>query len=575
MCAARNVNADFEVQNGVLIRYRGGGGAVSIPASVTTIGARAFFNVRNMTSVDIPNSVKRIESSAFEFCSGLKSIVIPKSVTFIDGAVFGGCSSLTNISVDAKNPSYKSVDGNLYSKDCARLLQYAVGKKEKKFIIPSTVNNIFYYAFWGNTALESIEVNDTTGYFVSADGNLYSEYGKMLFQYAPGKKAERFYFYDFVEGVCDSGFSNATALKKVYMNDNLKTIGYNSFQNCTALEEILLSPNLTAIGANAFWNCPKLKNVYNLSALDIKAGADTFGYVAKNADAVHVNQSKNPNFLVVDRKLITYRGNGKVVRVGNGVTAIGKYAFYCCNSIEELYLPETLKEIHPHAFEFCANLKTLHIPAGVEDIITPGFIGCKSLESITVDSKNKNYTSIDGNLYTKDGKQLVQYALGKKDTFFSIPSKVMSLAVGCFFGNTTLKEIRSNDPYGCLITIDGSLYGLYGKKLIQYACGKSDKELRIPEGVETIGMGSVSFGLNLKQVILPSSVQKIEEAAFSYDQNLEAILLPPSLTEIESTSFLGCNRLATIYNYSNLNIVKGANTYGMIGKNAKKIIVKK
>ena len=56
---------DFVIQNGVLEKYRGAGGAVVIPDSVTTIGEWAFSNCKSLTSVTIPDSVTVIKSSAF------------------------------------------------------------------------------------------------------------------------------------------------------------------------------------------------------------------------------------------------------------------------------------------------------------------------------------------------------------------------------------------------------------------------------------------------------------------------------------------------------------------------------
>jgi len=569
------INTAFDVKGGVLVKYRGKGGNVIIPAGITTIGAQAFFNCYNVNSITIPDSVKRIESSAFEFCSGLMSVHIPKSVTFIDGAVFGGCSKLQSITVDAKNSAYKSIDGNLYTKDGKYLLQYALGKKDARFNIPAEVTNIYYFAFWGNTTLAHIQANDKTGYFVTKYGNLYSEYGKKLFQYAPAKSGKAYIVEDDVESIGDSGFAWAVNLEKIYLPNGLKVIGHNSFQNCTSLTEIYVPRNVTEIGANAFWNCPNLKKVYNLSKLNIQKGADTFGYVAKYADQVYLNQSRNPDFQVFDRKLVSYVGSGSAIRIPIGVTEISKYAFFACKTVTSVHIPDTVKIIEPHSFEHCDNLKSINIPASVEKINTPVFIGCYNLINITVDAGNKYYTTIDGNIYSKDGTKLIQYALGKQDTKFVLPKKVTGISVGAFFGNITLKEIQACDPMGYFVTKDGNLYCNYGKQLLQYASGKRATEFKVPEGVEVLGMGSVTMCLNLKRVILPSTLVKIQSAAFVNSIHLEEIVLPPSLKVIEDEAFLGCTNLTTIYNYSAINIVKGSFDNGMIGKEAKKIYVRK
>ncbi len=74
--------------------------SVTIPNSVTDIGASAFSGCSNLVSVTIPDSVIYIKSSAFSGCSSLTSITIPNSVIYIGDDAFSGCSSLTSLSID-------------------------------------------------------------------------------------------------------------------------------------------------------------------------------------------------------------------------------------------------------------------------------------------------------------------------------------------------------------------------------------------------------------------------------------------------------------------------------------------
>ena len=88
--------SDFEIQNGVLVKYRGDGGNVVIPKGITRIGNNAFYNCDSMTSVTIPNSVTIIEDFAF-YRTGLTRVVIPNSVTDIGEYAFYRCESLTSV----------------------------------------------------------------------------------------------------------------------------------------------------------------------------------------------------------------------------------------------------------------------------------------------------------------------------------------------------------------------------------------------------------------------------------------------------------------------------------------------
>src|SRR5438034_1042380 len=60
--------------------------------------------------------VTRIRYFAFSGCTNLRSVIIPNSVTTIDQEPFIGCTSLTNLSVDASNPVYSSLNGVLFDK---------------------------------------------------------------------------------------------------------------------------------------------------------------------------------------------------------------------------------------------------------------------------------------------------------------------------------------------------------------------------------------------------------------------------------------------------------------------------
>ncbi|MFZ4779358.1 MAG: leucine-rich repeat domain-containing protein, partial [Terrimicrobiaceae bacterium] len=120
--------------------------SITIPLSVASIGASAFQHCRGLTSITIPSSVTSIGGAAFEDCSGLTSITIPSSVKTIETGAFGGCSGLTSVSVDASNSNYSSVDGVLFDKLKATLLQYPAGKAGV-YEIPPSVTRIGSVAF--------------------------------------------------------------------------------------------------------------------------------------------------------------------------------------------------------------------------------------------------------------------------------------------------------------------------------------------------------------------------------------------------------------------------------------------
>ncbi|MBQ4072554.1 MAG: leucine-rich repeat domain-containing protein [Clostridia bacterium] len=592
----QTTNPDFDIQNGVLVKYNGKGGKVVIPSSVTTIGKRAFANFTAITSVTIPSTVKKIEVEAFDTCVGLKEVYIPASVETISGAPFIRCTNLTAIKVDANNKRFKAIEGSLYEKlddGGIRLVQYAVGKKDTIFNLPSEVTSIqSQYVFWGDTSLKSINANDKDGFFITKEGNLYTDFGKKLLQYACGKTNAEFIVPEGVEEIGGSGCSYCKHLKKVKLPSTLKSIGHNSFQRCDNLQEVVIPAMVTEIKRYAFWGCKNLKTVYNLSKLDIKKGSEKYGEVAKYAENVYTvlpktqssvvatkpiptpktnqtTQSSISDFDIQNGVLVKYKGKGGNVVIPNSVTTIGKDSFYNCSTITNVAIPNTVKKIEDNAFDKCTGIKEITIPSSVEEIVGTPFVRCSNLTTINVSASNKKYKSIDGNLYEKldgGGIKLVQYAVGKKETTFTIPSEVKSLNFYAFWGNTSLKNIIANDKDGYFVTKDGNLYSNYGKRLFQYACGKTDAEFTISEGVEEISDSGCSYCTHLKKVNLPSTLITIGYNSFQCCENLQEIVIPASVTEIEKNAFWGCKNLKTVYNLSKLDIQKGADTHGYVAK---------
>ena len=106
------------------------------------------------------------------------------------------------------------------------------------------------------------------------------------------------------------------------------------------------------------------------------------------------------------------------VQLSSGMTNIGKYAFCSCTSLTEITIPDSVTEIGGGAFS-----------------------GCTSLAKITVSPDNKNYSSVDGVLFNKDGSELIVYPEGNGRSAYTVPDGVTSISGSVFSGCTSLTEI--------------------------------------------------------------------------------------------------------------------------------------
>ena len=196
--------------------------------------------------------------------------------------------------------------------------------------------------------------------------------------------------------------------------------------------------------------------------------------------------------------------------IPDGVTHIGDGAFQNCTSLTSIIIPDSVTYIGGSAFSGCSSLTSITIPDSVTNIAGYRlFEYCDSLTSIEVDENNQYYQSIDGNLYTKDGKTLEKYAIGKKETSFTIPDNVTSIGQHAF------------------ATCDNLI------------------SITIPDSVTIIGEGAFECS-SLKSVTMGSSVTNIESWAFIECRSLTSIIIPDSVEWIGHYAFYGCDELTTI-----------------------------
>ena len=310
---------------------------IIIPDSVTSIGFRAFYNCRKLTSVTIGNSVTNIGDYVFRDCTGLTSITIPDSVTSVGSYAFYGCTALTSITVDENNTVYKSIDGNLYSKDGKTLIQYAIGKTNSSFTIPDSVTSIGDHVFANCINLTSITIpNSVTSINVNA---LFSG------------------CYKLVEVINKSNLN----IPKSSSNNN----GYSSLEVHNGKSKIVNEDGYL------FYTLNNINYLVN--------------YVGTDNDITLPANYNGENYTV--HRYAFYK-NDKLtsVTIPDSVTSTGPRAFNYCTGITSVTILNSVTSIGYSAFEGCTSLTSVTIPNSVMSIGYYAFTGCTKLTS--VDFKN-------------------------------------------------------------------------------------------------------------------------------------------------------------------------------------------
>ena len=200
-----------------------------------------------------------------------------------------------------------------------------------------------------------------------------------------------------------------------------------------------------------------------------------------------------------DTKIVSniYLNGQGVIIFDTPVTSIGYKAFYCCDNLTSITIPDSVTKIGSFAFSDCSSLTSITIPDSVTKIGSHIFSGCTSLTSVTI-----------GNGVTSTGNNTFRNCTSL--TSITIGNGVTSIGDESFIGCTSLESIT------------------------------------IPDSVTTIASHAFYHCSCLTNIIIPDSVTEIRSSAFSYCSSLTSITIPDSVTSIGERSFFDCRKLTSI-----------------------------
>ena len=361
---------------------------ITIPDSVTSIGASAFFGCDGLRSITIPDSVTSIGSSAFSGCDGLRNITIPDNVTSIGGSAFERCSGLMSITI---GKGVISIENSAF-KDCSGLTSITV---------PDSATSIGDSAFERCNGLTSIII----GNGVISIGN--------------------------------SAFKDCSGLTSITVPDSVTSIGDSAFNWCNGLTSVRIGKGLTSIGAAAFSSCDKLTSVY---ITDLSAWCN-ISFESSNANPLYYAHNLYLNDIPVTDLVISsdvtsireyafcgYSGLVSVT-IPNSITSIGDYAFSGCYGLTSVTISDSVMRIGKGAFFDCNGLTSVIIGNGVTSIGNSAFTFCENLVSITI-----------GNNVTSIGNSAFKYCSSL--TNIIIPNNVTNIGNSAFEGCSGLASIN-------------------------------------------------------------------------------------------------------------------------------------
>ena len=609
-----------------------------------TLGNHAFSNCSSLTSLTIPVSMQTIGSNAFSGCSSVVELTIPNTTVKMSNGCFANMKGLRTVTLPVdydytSNPFSASSGSD--STNGVTTIHYTYGQTGvmSDRVSSNTVashNRTLEYA--SRNAIESIDFEDGITYV-----------GSYLF-YPGSASLNQITLPNSMQSIGNYAFYGCTALSSIDFNENLErlgdhafegcksfpalpefperltTVGASAFANCDGLQELTIPTGVSSIGSRAFYGCDNLKTL-TIPDIQLSLGSYAFGncknlrtvtlpvdydfsnnpfagsYASEYTDGVTTvhftvgqtgvmtDRTGNTNNILGYNRTLEYASRNAIQSIDfeEGITHVGNYLCYPgSSSLTEVSLPDSLQTIGSYAFCGCAALPGIDFNENLERLGDHAFDGCKAFTALP---------EFPEGLHTVGA-----YAFADCDglTVLSIPKTVSSIGQRCFYGcdglqeltipNTVLsigsyafgncKNLRtvtlpvdydfSNNPFAGYYTseyTDGvttvhftvgqtgimtdrmgsSNSTLSHNRTLVYHSRNAIQSIDFEEGITHIGNHFLSGGsTSLTTVTLPATLQTIGERGFYSCKSLKDIQLPAKLNAIGGYAFYDCDSFTVL-----------------------------
>ena len=403
---------------------------IIIPDNILGIGESAFAGCSNVKNIKIGDGIQGIPKGVFS-CENAETIEVGKNVRVIyEGGGFNACTHVKKVIWNAKNctdlnesnkttPFKKSISADPQLEAVEIIIGDSVeyipatlftDVPIKKITIGKNVTSFGEYPFRcrqytlsnrkSNTPVDMEVVWNAKNltkrhlFYFLYDKNVVS-YTMDNITYDIGSSISSLTIGDDVETLPQNFFAQLPELKNIKWHaiscedfsettcpNNLQVDSFSLgeyvehipsylFSNAPNLKNLSIPSTLKSVGQNAFLNCPNIDSIY---CTDLSAWA-SIDFENDKATPLYGN----------GKLLINNNPIGKNIEIPEGVTRIGKYAFFNCRSVENIILPSTINSIGQNAFNTCPYLLTIHAameyPPTIEYNV---FANCGSLYGITL-----------------------------------------------------------------------------------------------------------------------------------------------------------------------------------------------
>ena len=329
------------VMNGA---FTGCDGIITTQDGVRYVDGWVIDASETVSTVKIKEGTRGIADEAFYDCRELGSIEVPNSVFSIGTRAFYGCNSIVSISLPF------------------------IGQQRD-----GTLNNHFGYIFGASDPDENAEKVPHTLETVTVTGDTAIS----AKAFTGCKSIKTLKFEGEIENIGEYAFSECTSLTEFTANGSYKTIGRYAFFRCRALKRITLPEGLTDIGNYAFAICRSLEAIEAPNTLKtIGEGAfvqcDNATTLTLPEGLEHIGQQ-------------AFDTCNALTSVNVPDCDMGKMAFYKCEGLTAVTLSEGRRSIPEGAFEGCTALHSVKMPKSLTEICESAFYGCSSLESVNLE----------------------------------------------------------------------------------------------------------------------------------------------------------------------------------------------